>query len=408
MGDATAGLVPSLLGHRAVGVDKPILGGVPKEIMERIAEIGGAPRWEDAIQMESTPFDPEAFKYVADKMVEEAGVELLLHSLVVDAIVKENSIKALVIENKSGRQAITAKVFIDATGDADVAYRAGAPTKKGRDFDGAMQSMSSIFRIGGVREISEEERRLGIEKVKEAAVAGKIRVYNSSNLYIKTLREGQFYSNITRFRGDGTDVRDLTRAEMKLREDIWKILNFCRENVPGFQSCYLDIVAPQVGVRETRRIVGEYVFTVEDLLSCRKFPDTVAQGSWWIDIHCPLGRTYPVHLCWSQCQAEPPCPMIMAREGAILLKQIYLPKGSWYEIPYRSLVPKRIRNLLASGRCFSATHEALAGARVMGTCMALGQAAGTAAAEAVKESVEPRNLDGSLIRKMLREDGAVV
>jgi len=374
-GMATAGLVPAMLGHRAVGVAKPILGGIPKEIIEKMAEIGGAPTWEDALQMGSIPFDPEAFKYVADRLIEEAGVELLLHTLVVDTIVEGDNIKALIIENKSGRQAVTAKVFIDATGDADVAYRSGAPTQKGRDFDGAMQSMSTIFRLGGVQKISIEERRLGIEKMKEAAVTGKIRIYDPRNLYIETLKPGKLCPNITRFGGDATDVHDLTKAEMKLRKDIWEILRFCRENLPGFQSCYIEMTAPQIGVRESRRIIGEYTLTADDILSSRKFPDTIALGSWWIDIHCPLGRTYPVHLCWSRCKADPPCALMVAKKGAALLKQIYLPKGSWYEIPYRSIIPKKINNLLASGRCLSATHEALAGTRVIGTCMAIGQAA---------------------------------
>jgi len=409
-GLATAGLIAPILGHTASRSTTPIVEGLLREVVERMHRLGGAPSWQEACQEWGIRFQAEAFKHVADEMVQEAGVNLLLHSLVANAIVDDRQIRAVISESKSGRKAVAGQVVIDATGDADVAFRAGAPTKQGRDFDGQVQSMGSFVHIGGIPDLSEEERRAAVEKVRKAMNAGQLRFYNADFTALNTMRGDHFSPNMTRAAGDPTDVRDLTRAELKVRHDVWQLIVFLRQEVPGFEECYIRATSPQVGSRESRRVVGEYVLTSQDLQEGHKFRDAVARGSWWIDIHCPLGETHPVHLCVIECPKRETCPFWLAEHGKSMIarERLYPPDDDWYDIPYRCLTPKRIDNLLVSGRCISATHQAMAGARVMGTCMAIGQAAGVAAALAVREGVRPRDVDVDEVRNLLRADGALL
>ena len=173
-GLATAGLIAPMLGHTASRSITPIVEGLLRETVERMHNLGGAPSWQEACHEWGIRFNAEAFKYVADQMVQEAGVNLLLHTLVTEAIVEDDRITGVIIESKSGRQAVVGQVVIDATGDADVAFRAGAPTKQGRDFDGQVQSTGSFLHIGGIPELSEEERQTAVEKVRKAMDAGYI------------------------------------------------------------------------------------------------------------------------------------------------------------------------------------------------------------------------------------------
>ena len=409
-GLATAGLVAPILGHTASRSHEPIVEGLLKEITERMHALDGAPTWQQACQEWGIRFNAEAFKRAADDMVQGAGVDLLLHTLVTDAIVEGDEITALVIESKSGRQAVRTKVVIDATGDADVAFRAGAPTKQGRDFDGRVQSMGSFLHLGGVSGLTEEQRVAAREKVQQAMAEGKLRFYNARFTSMNTVHPDHFSPNMTRWAGDPTDVRDLTQAELDVRRDVWALVTWLKEEVPGFEGCYLRLTSPQVGPRESRQVMGEYVLTAEDVYRGKKFDDAVARGSWWIDIHCPLGHTYPVHLCVTECPRQEACPFWAAEHDRTMLSKegLYPPDGDWYDIPYRSLTAKGIDNLLVSGRCISATHAAMAGARVMGTCMAIGQAAGTAAALAVGGGVRPRAVDVNGLRQALAADGALV
>jgi len=409
-GLATAGLVAPILGHTARGGILPIVEGLLREIVERMHTLGGAPSWLEACQEWGVRFDAEAFKYVSDVMVQEAGVNLLLHTLVTDAVVESGQITGLVIESKSGRQAVAGKLVIDATGDADVAYRAGAPTRQGRDFDGCVQSMGSFVHIGGISELGEEEHAVAVEKVQQAMAEGHLRFYNANFGNINTMYRDHFSPNMTRATGDPTDVRDLTRAELALRREAWRLIQLLRVEAPGFEGCYVRATSPQIGARESRQIVGDYVLTGHDVREGRKFDDAIARGSWWIDIHCPLGQSYPVHLCVVECSRQESCPFWLAEHDRSMLarEDLYPPDDDWYDIPYRCLTPKRIDNLLVSGRCISATHQAMAGARVMGTCMAIGQAAGTAAAMAVRDGVRPQDVDVDELRRVLRADGALV
>jgi hypothetical protein len=181
---------------------------------------------------------------------------------------------------------------------------------------------------------------------------------------------------------DGTDVEDVTRCWTEIRRQIWQELDFAKKNVPGYEGTYLALTASLLGVRETRRIVGEYQLNGDDVLSARKFPDAIARYACYVDLH-PVGTP--------------------GKESRLGLK-IDEP-GTSYDIPYRSLVPKKIDNLLVAGRCFSGTHEALASARPMPSCMAMGEAAGTAAALCADKGVAPRKLDAGFLRKTLIAQG---
>lgn len=408
-GMATAGLIGPILGHTASESETPILGGIPRELCCRLHAAGGAPPWEQALKAWGVRFDPEIMKIVLDRMVSEAGVEILLHSLVTDAIVEDSRITALVIESKSGRQAVMGKVFVDGTGDADIAFRAGVPTQLGRPLDNRPMAMGTMFRLGGARAPTEEERKVGAERVAAARERGELPVYNTGvpggNA---TMRSDQVTPNVTRWAGDPTDVRDLTEGELAVRRDTARIVQFYRENVPGFEETYLAAIPTQIGVRESRRVEGEYALSGEDVVAARKFEDVIALGSWWIDAHCPLGRILGnTHVCKRDCPADPPCEMLLEHRDE-LPAELYPPAGSWYDIPYRCLVPRRIDNLLVSGRCISATHFGAAAARVMGTCMAIGEAAGTAAALCVQGDTPPRELPVGELQDALRAAGAIL
>jgi len=408
-GMATAGLIGPILGHTAHKSTTPIIGGLARELCDRLHARGAAPAWDDALEMWGIPFEPELMKVVLDEMVCDAGVDVLLHTLVCDALVRDGRIEALVVEGKSGRHAVRGRLFVDATGDADVAFRAGVPTHMGRPADGRPMAMGTMFRVGGVGQLSQQERAAGEALVLQARDRGELNVYNAGlQTRSSTLRPDHITPNVTRFAGDPTDVRDLTRGEMALRRDTVRMLEFCRRHIGGFRRAFLAAFPAQIGIRESRQIQGLYTLTGEDIVEGRRFADVVALGSWWIDIHCPLGRVRGgVHLCTPECPAEPPCHML-TEHAAELPERLHPPDGGWYEIPYRCLVPRGVENLLVSGRCISATHEGVAGARVMGTCMAVGQAAGCAAALCVRDGVQPCAVSVPELQRVLEAQGAVL
>ncbi len=409
-GLATAGMVAPILGHTAHDSDTPIVEGILKELTARMHSLGGAPTWEEALGKWGINFDVEAMKYVADEMVQEAGVSLLLHTLAVDTIVQDGRIAGVMIEGKSGRQAVVGKVVVDATGDADLAARSGAPYSQGRAFDGAVQSMGSFFYLAGVPDLDPEAQRKAVELVRRKMEAGELCFYNAGFLGVNTMRDDYRSPNMTRIAADPTNTVDLTAGELAARREVWKLLEILRSEAEGFENAYILATAPQVGARESRQIQGHYTLTGSDVTSGRKFPDAVARGSWWIDIHCPLGHTYPVHLCIRECPRVESCAFWRAEQERMYPDRASLeaPKGDWYDIPYGCLVPRGPANLLVAGRSISATHEAMAGARVMGTCMAIGEAAGVAAALAAADDGVVADVEVDELRGRLQRNGALV
>ena len=297
----------------------------------------------------ATPFDPESMKVVAARMMREFGVDLLLHSFFVDAIVEDDTLKGVIVANKSGLQAIEARVVVDCTGDGDVAARAGAPVVQGRDEDGLVQPSTMFFRIKGVdkaryhayvRETNDNAFRALFA---QARANGDISFQRELAVVLEQPRGDEWRVNCTRILGvDGTNVEDLTRAEIEGREQVQQLVRFFRRYVPGFERCTLVDTGAQVGVRETRRIVGEYTIQTEDVLHGTPFEDVVLFCAYPPDLHSP---THSGHTQVGQMTANA------------------------YQIPYRALVPQRIDGLLAAGRCVSSTHEALSAIRSHGTVL---------------------------------------
>ena len=269
--------------------------------------------------------------------------------------------------------------------------------------------MGSFFHLGGLPELSPERAREITELIEHEMEDGRFSFYNPHFLGKNTAHLDHTSANMTRFAGDSDNADDMSRGEAFVRKNVWELVRYLRANVPEFAEVYVQQTSPQVGPRESRQIVGPYALSGDDVHLGRKFDDAIARGSWWIDIHCPLGNTYPVHLCTVECPKGADCPYWAAENERMRSKaELYPPKGDWYDIPYRALLSVKTPNLLASGSCISATHEGMGGARVMGTCIAIGQAAGTAAALAIQAGVPVGQLDVQALRAALRADGQLV
>jgi hypothetical protein len=369
-GSMTAGFVNLFMEFHAGG--EQIIQGIFQEIIDRLKDMHG---YDERTQA----FDVEVMKLVTDQMVKEAGVELLLHTCVIDVRVEGNTLRGVEVHNKSGRQVVVGKVTVDATGDGDVAALAGVPYEKGRKEDGLMQPLTLIFMMGGIdmERLPSREEMDGL--FREAKAWGEITIPRENILCFPTTRKGEMHFNTTRvIRADGTSAEDLTRAEVEGRRQMAELAKFLKEKVPGFEGAYLSS-SGEIGIRESRRIMGEYVITGEDITKARKFEDVIARGSYPIDIHSPTGEG----------TVNPP-----------------MAPGASYDIPYRSLVPKGIDNLLVAGRCISSTHEGQSAIRVIPIAVAIGQGAGVAAALSASRNVPPRRLDISLLQRTLRAQGA--
>lgn len=362
-----------------------IIAGIPLEFVRKMEKLGGA---DTSFPSGRVPFDPEIYKLTAQRMTLNSGVSLLLHSYITGCEIENSKLTAIIVENKSGQQRIEARYFIDCTGDADVVKLAGLPYRIQEDNSG-LQPMTLWFRMGGVNTDKLENMEMRYENVRSVntRIRDILTALNSDEMVPKfggpwmltTLRKGEATVNMSRYAGDGTDALSLTGAECTLREDVFKLVSLLKKHLPEFENSYILDTGTQVGVRETRRIDGLYEMTVDDILKSKDFPDTVAKGGHPIDIHKADSRMQDLRT---------------VEEG--------------YNIPYGSLVPKGVDNLVVAGRSICATQEAFASIRVQATCMALGQAAGTAAAICCQKGLTVHTLDGSALNRILREQGAIV
>lgn len=371
------------------GSGQPVLAGVVRTFLERLVLAGGAvsPSPETGY---TVPFDPEVFKLTAMDLLDEAGVQCLLHAMASD-VVGQEPLHGVVFETKSGPIVISAHTVVDCTGDGDVAVHAGAAFETGRAEDGLTQPMTLMFRMvefqyaafqGYMREHPDQWRGVhGLwDLIRKATEAGELNLSREDLLMFGTPHEREVAINSTRITQVlGTDVWDLTYAEWEGRRQMRQIAAFLRRYVPGFENAYVAQSGVNVGVRETRRILGEYQLTVDDLLTARRFEDVVARGSYPLDIHNPSGK------------------------GTSLRR---LPAGEAYDVPLRSLIPKGVDGLLVAGRCLSGTHEAQSSYRAMPIAMATGQAAGVCAALAAARRVEPRGASIIDVQTELIRQGA--
>ncbi|MDR3436987.1 FAD-dependent oxidoreductase [Telmatospirillum sp.] len=400
--------------------DQQITMGIPQELVQRLIAAGGStghlkcvPEYGSGSYM--AYFDREVYKMIAFQMMEEAGVRLLLHTFIGGTVTEGNRVTGLQVCNKSGFQQVLGKVVVDATGDGDVAARAGAEFKWGRDSDHLGQPMTMFFEMANVDTgalksyidthpddvewASELHAGQPLPKafnqryfvvqgftnfVKKAREAGELHLGRDTVLLQSTMRDGTIVFNSTRVgKLRGTDVNDFTEAEIEGRKQAMSLAAFAKKYLPGFADAYVCSTGAQIGVRESRHVVGEYLLTPDDVASGRRFPDVVARGFFPIDVHDPTGgKGY---------QAG----------GSTWIK----PKGP-YDIPLRCLIPKAIDGLVMTGRNISASHEAHGSLRVQGTAFAIGQASGAAAAVAAKDDCQPRDVDVGKVQRILIDQKA--
>lgn len=369
---------PGPAGHRVVG-------GVGWEVCERLRDADMSFERPNTYGAGTgVTYEPEALKVVWDDMVRTSGARVLLYALFTAAVVDDGVVTGGIVETRRGPALIRAKTVVDATGEGEVAWRAGAALAPSLPLD-SVQPATSTFRVGGVAEESATTGELH-QLIAEAADQGTHELPRREGSIHVTKLPGVRHANMTRVAGkDLTDPWQLTWAEQEGRRQSWEYARFLVDRVPGYEHAYLLGTSSRLGIRETRRLEGEYVLTGADFRGALSHADDIARCGAPIEDHAAGAATR-----WEYVggKAEP--------------------DDATYGIPYRTLVPVRLDGLLAAGRFFSASHEAHASARSIGQCTAMGQAAGTAAALAVDASVQPREVDHGLLRTRLKEDGAVV
>ncbi len=410
-----------------VNIPLDLLCGIGKEMIDELEKVDG--HWH-------RNSDPEKHKLILDRMLTRSGADLLLVSHAVEAIMEGDAIRGVVLESKSGRQAVLAKRVIDCTGDADVAYFAGAECFSGRLEDGKHQACSLEFRLGGVnwpKYLDSELKKndsTWIKLIEKAVAEGDLPYMIENHLNWVTHLPGrpencgkdELSFCISHSRNCRPLVaRDLTRMYVEGREqaDVWS--KFIKRHIPGFEESWLIDTAALLGVRESRRIVGEYVLKTLDFARSSRFDDAITSTKHHFDLHNPDG---PGNIKWAKemidgkvCYVsrhghpgswEPPCGYQNMTDGWGRTGEARQFPTIPSDIPYRSLVPVRVDNLLAAGRCLSSEFMAQAASRLVLTCLNMGQAAGTAMALSLKSGVTPRAVDVQELRRQLREDGCIL
>lgn len=358
---------------------RKVVGGIPDILVEELLRLKAAlyrPNTYGAGQ--GITYDPEILKIVWEKLASQAGVNILYHTLVVDVVWDQARLAGVVAVNKSGFFRLLADTIIDASGDGDVAALSGAPFESAKD--GPIQSLTTTFKLINV----DVERALQVKKADLQALM------ESANGYDLPRKEGSVHitplanvmaTNMTRVIGfDPTDTQQLSKAEIEGRRQALEYARFLIERVPGYENARLGGLSTQIGVRESRRIHGEYRLSRADVLAARKFDDAIAV----------CGAPIEEHHAGQDTRWE------------------YLPDGDTYQIPYRALLPLGVENLLVAGRCLSADHDAHASVRSMGQCMAMGQAVGLSAVLSIRSNKSPREVDIRMVQEVLRSVGAIL
>lgn len=373
-GMATAGLVYPFMRDYEGGSKKRVNAGLYERLLKEIYALGGSKSEDDRFYME------EFMKIVLDRMVKEVGVKVLFHAKLCETDFADGAVRSVCVATVSGKIRIFARIFLDCTGNADLIAQAGLPFEQGRSSDGLCQPMTLCFRLTNIdwNVLDKKYMNAMWARLKEE---GKIKNPREDILAVRCPVDDMMHINATRAVGvDPTDVEAVSEAEMLLREQMLEIYRFFKENVPGAENCALISSAVESGIRESRRIVGLTRVTVEDLLNTRKFEDSIARGSYKIDIHNPSGT------------------------GTYLQT---IPNNDYYTIPYRALIPQNTKNLLIAGRSVSSTHEALSAIRIMPITSCMGEAAGIAAALAIDEKCEPSAVDINALHEKLTAYGAL-
>ncbi|WP_043588869.1 FAD-dependent oxidoreductase [Geminisphaera colitermitum] len=393
---------------------RQVVKGMAAEFVHCLQQSGAASPYEYDIKCGSAvSIDTHWWKCLAMQLCAEAGVKLMLHTHVLDTLREGDRVTGVVVHHKSGQQYIHALTTIDCTGDGDVAARGGVAWEKGRTGDGLVQAPTLVFRLGGgdrsafiagckrddlnyrewltpypdlrAKTLERLDRMQVIicggfaPLLERARTAGDLTIPQTRIVGVKTHRSDEFTVVMTRVLGlDPIDVNSVTMAYTRVYDQIPQLVSFFQKYVPGFASARLLEIAPMLGIRESRRIMGDHILAEDDLVNGRIFPDAVAMGAYHIDIHRPSGT-------WVDSR-----------------------NVKAYTIPLRSLIARDVEGLMMAGKCVSATHEAVASTRVIPICMAQGQAAGTAAALAIRHGVDVRQLPVPELQTLLQHQGAEI
>lgn len=367
-GMGTAGGVTNFAGlyGRRDGQMQQLVHGIVDDLLDRIDALGGLNTPQDGMQgrIRVRSYDTSAYKCAADQLLISAGVHLLFHAQAAAVMLDGSRIRALVMETKSGRQAVRANVFVDCSGDADLAAFAGVPFELG-DGQGSGLFPTTMFRVGHVdaaaalAAVGEFQAINNYMTQAQRDHPGKYRFAREGAILRPQINPTEWRVNVTQLKNDrgqamnGVDARELSAGELEGRRQIVEYLRFLKEQVPGFSESMVVEIAPQVGIRETRRISGHYALTADDILNSARFADSIGINAWPMELHRP-GR-----IEWGFPADS---------------------KRAYNDLPWRMLLPKGIENLLVAGRCACMTHEGQSAARASGACFVMGQAAGTAAA----------------------------
>ena len=395
-GMGTAGGVTNFAGlyGRRNGAMRQVVHGVVDDLLARIDALGGLNAPQDGMQgrIRVRSYDVSAYKCAADQLLLASGVQLLFHAWAAAVVMQGRQISALVVETKSGRQAIRARCFIDCSGDADLAHFAGVPFELG-DGHGSALFPSTMFRVGHVdapralAAVGDFKAINALMAQSQAREPGRYKFPREGAILRPQKNPAEWRANVTQIRNaqgtamDATDARQLSDGELEGRRQITEYFRFLRNEVPGFEQSAIVDIAPQVGIRETRRIQGQYALSGEDILSSARFDDTIGINAWPMELHAD-GR-----IDWQFPRN------VDAAEGR-----------AYNDLPWRMLVPTTVSNLLVAGRCASITHEGQSAARASGGCFVMGQAAGTAAAQLNKDQAFA-DTDIRQLQQLLRRDG---
>ncbi len=399
-----------------------VVGGVCRDLFAECERLGGyIGPINDYRSLHVVAVDPEIMKIAVINLIQQAGVALRLYTYADDVVMERGRVRGVVIVNKGRRTLIEAKIVIDASGDGDIALAAGAPFDAGDAAKGELQPVTLMFRMVGVesetllrfakehpenfgfgeyegiglspRECAEALYRQGLPKLfvvangpvmRDAIAAGELHRSSMIGITPTSIARKEVSLNTTRVGYlDATDTPKLSAALPDLVKQVWDCAGFLKKRMPGFENAVFSGLAPRIGIRETRRIMGEYVLSDDDVAQARKHANGIAKGAHEIDVH-------------------------LAGTGHM---RRAIAGGGSYDIPYPTLLPRGIANMFVVGRCFSSTRIAHSSARVMGTCLAMGQAAGTAAAMASSANAwsgDLRTIDVARLRDVLRSQGAIL
>ncbi|HVV40542.1 MAG TPA: FAD-dependent oxidoreductase [Nitrobacter sp.] len=390
-GMGTAAGVTNFCGLHAnvFGEHRRVVQGIASDLLGRIDRLGGlnAPHLILG-KIFAQAYDTAAYKIAADDLLAAHKADILFHALGAGVVMaRPGHIDALLVETKAGRQAVVAGIFIDCSGDGDLAAWAGAPCEVG-DNAGSMLYPSMMFRLNGIDPDKAGDAWRTIPALMEQAEKSGTHTFPRKGAIVRPQKSGiEWRVNFTQLKRDdgaainGLEPDDLTRGEIEGRRQAVDAFTFLR-TVPGFEKSYIVDLPPQLGIRETRRVAGGYRLSREDVLGCASFEDSIGVNGWPLEQHVAGDVTFTF----------PPIP----------------DSRGFNELPYRMLVPERTDNLLVAGRCASMTHEGQSAARVSGACFAMGEAAGAAAALALGGNTSPRDIATDKLQAMLRQQGAFI